>query len=500
MAAAGEEPRTYGGWRPRRGLGLFGLSTGQTAAVLGAIAVLLVMLSVAPPAVLVLGPPLLVGTGLLIARWDGVPVTHLILRRWRWWWATGQGWTRSRAGVLVDHPHAWDLPGVLAPLRLVTAADGLGGEFGLVWDRRTGLLTATLRVAATSIWLAGKDGEGWVANWGGWLAGLGLTPAVRHVAVTVDTAPETGSRLREQLAQQVDPAAPPLARALVDELVAVSPAAAADVETRVSISFDPALSPDRPRDLMEAAAEFGRLLTGLESSLGTCGVTVLGRVSAPGLAAAVRQAFDPAARGELRRLAATDPSAQTGAGTLSWAQAGPVAAEEAWDRYTHDSGVSVSWAWREAPLQAVRATVLARLIAPGRDPKRVTLLYRPLSAAAAARVLEAEVSAAAVRALAQARTGRDTSARDRADAERAARAAREEAIGAGVVLMSLYVTVTVPAEQADEQLRRAVADVESRAGMARIRLRRSYGAQAAGFAVGLPCGISPPTLAGRWPH
>ena len=43
---------------------------------------------------------------------------------------------------------------------------------------------------------------------------------------------------------------------------------------------------------------------GLESALGTCGVTVLGRASAAELAGIVRTAFDPAARGEVNRILA----------------------------------------------------------------------------------------------------------------------------------------------------------------------------------------------------
>ena len=69
---------------------------------------------------------------------------------------------------------------------------------------------------------------------------------------------------------------------------------------------------------------------------------------------------------------------------LEWADAGPVAAVEDWDTYRHDSGVSVSWALREAPRQAVAARVLAPLLAPGPFPRRVTWLYEPYPADQAA--------------------------------------------------------------------------------------------------------------------
>jgi hypothetical protein len=88
---------------------------------------------------------------------------------------------------------------------------------------------------------------------------------------------------------------------------------------------------------------------------------------------------------------------------------------------------------------------------------------------------------------------RDESARDLADRAQAQRAAAEEAQGAGVVLVSMYVTTTVLAEG---RLGEAVADVETRADQCTIRLRRLYGGQAAGFAATLPVGALP-GLGGR---
>jgi hypothetical protein len=197
---------------------------------------------------------------------------------------------------------------------------------------------------------------------------------------------------------------------------------------------------------------------------------------------------------EVTRLL-TRPS-HTG-GQLAWADAGPVGAEEYPGHYRHDSGTSVTWAWHEAPRQNVTADVLARLVAPGPYPKRVSLQYRPLPAAAATRTLEAEVNAAAFREHYRRRTGRDETARDAYDQARARQAAAEEAMGAGVCLLGLYVTVTVIDA---ERLPRAVASVEAAAASSKIRLRRMTYSQAAGFAATLPCGICPAELARRMPH
>ncbi len=312
----------------------------------------------------------------------------------------------------------------------------------------------------------------------------------------MDSAPEPGSTLADAVANALDPSAPAAAREILGQLVVAAPGAAADVDTRVSLTFDPKASSAAPSTLTAAAAEAGRALIGLESSLGMCGVSVLGRLGAADIAGVIRTAFDPAARGEVLRIAAR-ARAGPGPDPLGWADAGPIGAEEFPDRYQHDSGTSVTWAWQEAPRQNVTADVLARLVAPGPFPKRVTLQYRPFLAAAATRVLEAEVNAAAFRAHYRHRTGRDETARDAHDQARARQAAAEEAAGAGVCLVSLYVTVTVTRE---EDLPRAAAWTEAAAESSKIRLRRMTYSQAAGFATTLPCGICPADLAHRMPH
>jgi hypothetical protein len=488
-AAETQRPRDYGGWRRRRSIGLFGLGAAGTLAVLGVLLVLIITAAAAPAALLYAAPLALAGGVLGLGRPGGEPLAMAALRRARWRYATARDYTAYRAG---GPGHAGHLPGVLAPLALVDAGDGYGGRYGLVLDRRAGLLTATLRVIPASTWLADRDvADSWVANWGGWLAGLGYLPAVRQVNVTVDTAPEPGSMLADAVAAALDPAAPLAARQILGQLAASAPAAAADVDTRVSVTFDPSAQPAPPQGLAAAAGEVSRMLHGLESSLGTCGVTVLGRASSSEIAGIVRTAFDPSSRGEIGRTLAR------GTCPIGWAEAGPDAAQEEPGCYRHDSGISITWAWSEAPRQTVTADVLARLVAPARFPKRVSLLYRPFGTAQAARVLESEVNAAQFREQYRRRTGRDETARDTHDQARARQAAAEEAAGAGVGLLSLYVTVTVTS---DEDLPRAAAETEAAAEACRIRLRRISHGQAPGFAVTLPCGICPPDLARRFPH
>jgi len=491
------QARSYGGWRRSRSIGLLGLGPTATLVLLGCAVGLLLVAAVSLKVLLFAAPPALLAGAASLVRVGGTPLAQLGVQRLRWWHGTTGGYTSYRAEVVLRHTGVLQLPGALAATELLSAENGCGGHYGLVRDRHTGLLTVTLRVVPASTWLAEPgDADGWVANWGGWLASLGYLPAVRWVSVTVDTAPDPGSTLTGQIAAAIDPAAPRPALHIMDQVVAAAPAAAADVDTRVSITFDPAAFPSQPGTVAEAVTETGRTLLGLESALGSCGVAVLGRAGAAEIAGIVRMAFDPAVRGEVNRLLAV------GVGPvleeqLNWASAGPAGAEEHWDCYRHGSGTSVTWAWREAPRQNVHSDVLARLVAPGMFPKRVTLQYRPFPAAAAARLLENEVRAAEFRSEYSRRTRRDVTARDAHDHARARQAADEEARGAGVSLLATYVTVTVtdPA-----QLPRAIADTEAAAESSRIRLQRMYRSQAAGFTATLPCGVCLPELARRLRH
>ncbi len=489
--------RTYGGWRRSRGIGLLGLGPVATLLLLGCFAVLVLLAAFSVQVLLFVAPPVALAWSAAVIRAGGVPLGQLAARRLRWWHGTRAAYTTYRAETVLRHTGALQLPGVLAATELLSAEDGRGGRYGLVRDRHTGYLTATLRVTPVSTWLADPgDADRWVANWAGWLASLGYLPAVRWVTVTVDTAPDPGSTLTSQVAAAIDITAPRAAIDIMDQLVAAAPAAAADVDTRVSVTFDPKASPTRPRDLAEAVTETGQTLSALESTLAACGVSVLGRARAADIAGIVRTAFDPATRGEISRLLATGitPALEE---RLNWASAGPAEADEHWDTYSHDSGVSVSWAWREAPRQNVTHTVLARLLSPGAYPKRVALQYRPLPAAAAARTLDSEVRAAEFRHEYSRRTRRDVTARDLHARARARQAADEEARGAGVSLLGLNVTTTVTSP---DQLPRAVADTEAAAEACKIRLQRLHGSQAAGFAATLPCGICLPELTRRFRH
>ncbi|HTM85129.1 MAG TPA: SCO6880 family protein, partial [Mycobacterium sp.] len=103
--------RTYGGWRRSRGMGLFGLGPAQTFVVLGAITLLIVAGSISPIALAVLAVPSLATVGLIVVKWDGVPLMAGITQRVRWVSGSSRSYTSYCSGVMVEGEHAWQLPG-----------------------------------------------------------------------------------------------------------------------------------------------------------------------------------------------------------------------------------------------------------------------------------------------------------------------------------------------------------------------------------------------------
>jgi hypothetical protein len=420
--------------------------------------------------------PAAVTAALAVARRDGVLLVNLVYAWVLWRWAHWRTHTTYLGQVFTPWPHIFDMPGLLAPTRLLDVAEPGRDRVGVVHNRRTGHLSATVLLSPAGALLADADTiDRQVAGWGHLLAGLANDTTIRHAAVTIDLTPEPGTQLVDHLTHRTDPAAPPLARQVMGELLAMAPRASTNLRARLTLTCDPSAGASRSRTIPHAIAELLRSLNGLP--LAAAGAQILRRASATDLIRIVRTAYDP------HSAAITD-----GWETLRWSDAGPIHTCEGFETYRHDRALSASWALLEAPRQRVSHDVLLPLLSPGRHRRRVTLTYRTLPREVAAQMLERELTAAAAREEYRRRTHRDPRARDRADADRAARAAAEEAHGAALVLWTLYVTVTVTHP---DQLAEARREIEQAAGHARLKLRPAYGGQAAAFAAGLPCGVYP---------
>ena len=487
------DERLYGNWlRPQR-LNIRGVGwKGALCAVLAYFTGLVVLQSHPRAGLLLLGA-CLGATGLSALRVGGASAREFLAAKARWRYAISQG-TASFSAITPDR---WRLPGPLAGTRMITVREG-GRTYGAIHDPVTRRIAVTLDLASTAADLTDAiEHDVAVARWERWLEALGRRPEVTWVTVTIETSPSPGTRLREAVQQRISSLAPLDCQELMTELVATSPAVAAGTQTRVTLTFDLRFwdtevgRRGRRHGIETYLPLLDRSVTSLSNGLDGCGVTVLARLTPTALGATTRVAYDPAASGKIElALAALTP-------VPSWTLAGPTSATEHRDRYEHDSGTSVSFVWTQAPRQLVASTVLDPLTRPGQFRKRVTCTY---VATPSNETMDAATTQVRWRWLAQmiARLpiiGRASTAQDERDAEAAEQATYEVAAGAGWVAQTITATVTV---LDDVDLPAAVAEIEHAAGASQLRLRRLYELQAAGFAAGLPVGLSLTELAGRW--
>ena len=473
---------TFGNWRRPASPGLLGLGLLGTLALLAGLIVTIVLTLFSRPAAIVWAVATVAFLVPVSIRRDGRSGWSRLLARLAW--ARGR---RRRAhlyrsgivGVVSTGRHT--LPGVAAATELLDSVDAYDRPMGLIHVPSSGHYAVVLRCDADGAGLVDPEQvETWVAAWGLWLANLAHEPGLAGATVTVETAPDPGTRLAAEVSATVRPDSPRLARAVMSEIVASYPTGSSSISTRVQLVYR-AGGPGGVAGAEAMAVELGSRVPVLAGTLATTGAGVATPMSAAEIAETVRVGYDPAAA--LLIDAARAEGDRCGPG-IGWADAGPVAAQEAWDHYRHDSGVSSSWVMSQAPRGTVLSGVLSRLVGPHPDiaRKRVTLVYRPHDPGTAAQLVEADVRSAQFLATSR----RQGSARDDLALRSARQSAAEEAAGAGVVRFSLLVTLTV---DQPGQRQHAERVLEGLGATARLQLRRAWGAQAVTFAAGLPTGI-----------
>ncbi|CAL9590855.1 hypothetical protein SUDANB145_05222 [Streptomyces sp. enrichment culture] len=481
-ATEATRPRTYGNFRKPRTSGLRGLSLGATLLLFaGLIAVVLATL-VSVWAALALAVVLVTVLAPLALR-DRHGRTLMqrgaVRLAWRRTTSTGGHLYRSgptgRAGF-----GTCALPGLAAESTLTEARDGYGRPFAVITIPATGHHTVVISCDADGAALVDEQQvDTWVAHWGQWLSALSAEPGLVAASVTVETAPDSGVRLQQEIAANTADDSPELARAMLREVLAAYPAGSAQIATRIALTYSGAAHEGVPRrSAKDMALHIGTRLPGLTAGLSMTGAGTAVPMTATEIAEAVRIAYDPTVAPLVEEARAS------GGSGLTWDQAGPMAAQEAWDHYRHDGVLSVTWAMTEAPQGEVFSNVLTGLVQPSRDiaRKRVTLLYRPHSRAEGARVVQQDYKNALFNAQ-QAQIGQ---ARDDAELTAARRTTEEQAQGHGVIRFGLLITATVDSADA---LATAAAAVDNLAPAARIAVRPVYGSQAAAFAAALPLGL-----------
>ena len=486
MAAVSQTPsaRTYGNWRRPQSAGLFGLgSLGTGIMMAGLVMVVLVTMIAGFLRGLILFT-LLAGLMAAVAVKDKHGRSVLERGRTRMAWASARrrGAHLYRSGPLGFT--AWgthQLPGIAASLQLSEHRDAYGRPFAMIHAPATNTYTVPLAASPDGASLVDREQvDVWVSDWGHWLANLADEPGLVACSVTVETAPDSGHELRRSVETGIDPNAPAFAATMLREVVSAYPVGSSVTRAWVALTFSaasPATGEKRSAQVM--GRDLGTRLPGLVDALRATGAGAVRPLSGQELCALVRVAYDPAAASTI-----DEAHAQREGTGLQWADVGPVAAVAEWDGYRHDSGYSVTWAMSTAPRGNVQSSVLERLLAPHPDidRKRVTVMYRPIDAARAAAIVEADLRAAEFVASAS----KKPTARSVTAARAAAATAAEEASGAGLINFAVLVSATVIDPQRAPQARAAV---DSLAATARLRLRPVHGGQAAAFAAALPIGL-----------
>ncbi|RJK92542.1 hypothetical protein D5H78_18880 [Vallicoccus soli] len=402
------------------------------------------------------------------------------------WRVRSAGAHLYRSGPLSRVPWGtFQLPGLLAASRLSEWRDSYGRPFALLHVPATNHYSVVLATEPDGAALVDPEQvDAWVAAWGAWLNSLGSEPGLVAAAVTVESAPDSGARLRREVAMNADPQAPALAQAMLREVVEVYPEGSATVRAWIALTFTGAnRSTGRRKDDRQMGLELASRLPGLTHALHATGAGAARPASAQELCEAVRIAYDPPAARLIDAAHAAGETTELGE-RLRWADAGPVFAEAHRDCYLHDAAVSVTWTMTGAPRGVVQSGVLAQLLAPHRelDRKRVTLLYRPFDPARSARIAEQDKRNAEFKTTATNRP----SARVVAELRSTTATAEEEARGHNLINFGLLVTATV----ADVyRLPEATAAVDNLSATARLQLRPAYGSQDSAFAAALPLGL-----------
>lgn len=398
VAATPDRSPTYGNWRKPMSAGIGRLGTLGTLALLVATIVVMITMMLAgmlPALAVAAVVGALVATVVVADRHDRT-LAQRMATRVGWWRARNAGAHLYRSGPLGHTP--WgvcQLPGIAARSRLSEWRDAYNRPFALIWLPTSGHYTVVLAAEPDGASLVDSDQvDRWVEQWGRWLAGLGTEPGVVAASVTIETAPDSGARLHREVSTNTDPEAPAVARAMLAEVMADYPSGSATIGASVAITFTGTRNGKR-RQPAEMARDLASRLPGLTTGLQATGAGHARPMPAQQLCETIRTAYDPAAA----RLIDTAHTTGT-TPTISWDDVGPAAAEARWDSYRHDSGVSVSWMMSEAPRGEVYSSILHQLLSPHPDiaRKRVTLLYRPLDPARAARVVETDRNNADFRA------------------------------------------------------------------------------------------------------
>lgn len=418
-------------------------------------------------------------------RIAGMPVTDWvpILAGYAWRRMRGQLRWLARPSTRAAREGLLHLPGAAASSKVFTAPSG---RLAAVHDPHQRTLTAIVRVAASAFVLLDPASQSaHVQGWGRTLAALSRTGHLRAIQVLERTVPDAGDALTRHWTTHGNHTAPVASEVYADLITAAGPAAAPH-EVYIALALD---IPAARRPISQAGGGIAGAFTVLDQLSRTftqaarqAGITPVGWLHAPEIAAVLRSAYDPEALPAMQRWS-PGPHAE-----VSPSASGPVVQIESPDTVRTDTAVHVTYWVHNWPRTEVHPSFLHEVLFAAGVRRVLSLHYRPSSVDAALRDVQRRKSSLLADIADRQRRGRVDS--EAHSMEWADIIQREQQLVSGHTDVGLTGLITVSANDSDE-LAAACAQIETAAATAQVDIRRLWYRQAAAFtASALPLALA----------
>lgn len=475
-----ERPLYGSGTTPQR-TGLFGMSfraTGYAGA--GFLAALFIGMLKSMPLGFAVAGLCALALAPLVITFHHRTMYEVLQLRMQWFWRSTTGSTVYRAGPHSRIPGGrYRLPGLLAATTLHVGTDRLGNPFGMIHRRRRDEYTVVFECfPGGDEALTQPEKDLMTADWGAYLAGLGLPGDIVAAVAVVESIPATGYRLALEVEQAIRGSRSPIASQVMRESALEFPSGRQQTLCRLAITFK-ATTKERRTEPEEMATELARRLPAMYEDLLSAGVEA-SPMTAEQIVAFVHRSYNPSAEKDLEEL---DIRGE-GHG-LDWEDAGPAAAVTKWDHYRHNGVTTVAYEMQSPPEAVFPDTVLKPLLDQHDDlmRKRLAIVYRPFNAGDATKQVNREYKDA-MAAINEKKGVVSAAAEVRLESTKQART--EQVRGAGLVRYSALMTITCATGQ---EVPTSSAVLESLSARASLKLVRAYGEQDAAFAASLGVGV-----------
>jgi len=371
-------------------------------------------------------------------------------------------------------------------------------RMGAIKDRNAKTFTAVLACQGSAFALMDpEEREARLADYGSVLSSLARDGSpIRRVSWYERTVPGDGDALGSYMldAMRDDVSLDSQSNELVSYLQLLDRAGdvAQDHELMFAIQID-ALRPAARRAITRmgkgdtgALAVLGGEVEQVVRLLEEAAINVTGVLTRRGIAAAVRNGYDPWGRRQRERV--VDRGAPHPQDGIAIATAGPVARDEHWSHLASDGALHCTLWVAEWPRVDVRALFLQPLLMSTQTTRTVGMVMELVGPDKAIRHAERASTEAATEQNIRDRVGQRTTRRQQQRESAAVQRERELTEGHAAIRFAAYVTVSVPnsGPGAVDELEAAVSRIEIQTKQASLRLERMWGQQAEALTYTLP--------------